>query len=156
MARMHSTLSGWAAPVLGAIMIVIGIVLAVGGIWLISLKGSPYYLPSGLVLIACGVLLILRRMEGAFIYLALFLATLLWAYWEVGTNGWALVPRVVGPAVLLILTIAVSPTLSSYRRGHARVFGVASACLVVAAIGLFAAPTWIMRRLRSALCRRRP
>jgi quinoprotein glucose dehydrogenase len=121
-------------------MIVIGIVLAVGGIWLISLKGSPYYLPSGLVLIACGVLLILRRMEGAFIYLALFLATLLWAYWEVGTNGWALVPRVVGPAVLLILTIAVSPTLSSYRRGHARVFGVASACLVVAAIGLFAAP----------------
>jgi quinoprotein glucose dehydrogenase len=35
----------------------------------------------------------------------------LWALWEVGLNGWALVPRVIAPAVLLVLVLAALPVV---------------------------------------------
>ena len=97
-------------------MAIIGIALLIGGAWLVTLHGSPYYLCAGIGLIVSGILLVRRKAEGALLYLLVFLATLAWAYWEVGTNGWALVPRLVGPAILLLLTLIVSPTLRSYRR----------------------------------------
>ena len=115
MTRIRSRAEAWSAPVLGTIMVIIGIVLAIGGGWLISLGGSFYYLPVGIGLIISGVLLWLRRFEGALLYLLIFLATLIWAWWEVGSNGWALVPRLVGPAILLVFTLAVSPTLRRHQ-----------------------------------------
>lgn len=124
--RIRSTAETCSAPVLGAVMLIIGIVLAIGGGWLIALGGSFYYLPAGIGLIVAGGLLILRRLEGAILYLLVFLATLIWAWWEVGTNGWALVPRLVGPAVLLVLALAVSPTFAFAR--FAPAFVVASVC----------------------------
>jgi quinoprotein glucose dehydrogenase len=111
-------------------MIVIGLILAAGGAWLIALGGSFYYLPAGLGLILSGYFLLGRRAEGALVYLFLFLLTLIWAWWEVGSNGWALVPRVVGPAVLLILLVAISPTLRPYRRGYVPAFAALSVCLL--------------------------
>lgn len=36
----------------------------------------------------------------------MFAATAAWAVWEVGLNGWALVPRVVAPTTLLVFVIA--------------------------------------------------
>lgn len=144
MTRVQSFLSRWAAPLLGAVMLICGIVLAIGGAWLISLGGSFYYLPAGLGLIVSGVLLAARRAEGALVYLAVFLATLIWAWWEVGTDGWALVPRLVGPALLLILTVAVSPTLAPSRgvrrRDYMPGFTIASICLLAATVALFIAP----------------
>lgn len=137
MTRFHSRIHAWAAPVLGILMILIGLVLAIGGGWLIALGGSYYYLPAGIGLIASGGLLVARRIEGAYLYLLVFLATVIWAYWEVGANGWALVPRVVGPAVLLVLGIAVSPTLQSYRRGEVPAFAGLSVLSLVAIVALF-------------------
>jgi quinoprotein glucose dehydrogenase len=93
MTRIRSKAEAWSAPVLGAVMLIIGIVLAIGGGWLIASGGSFYYLPVGISLIVAGVLLWQQRFEGAFLYLLIFFATLIWAWWEVGTNGWALVPR---------------------------------------------------------------
>jgi quinoprotein glucose dehydrogenase len=136
--RIRSRAEAWSAPVLGVIMLTIGIVLAVGGGWLITLGGSFYYLPAGIGLIVAGALLIQRRMEGAILYLLVFLATLIWAWWEVGTNGWALVPRLVGPAVLLVFALAVSPTLRVRR--FAPALAAASICLLAITVVLFAAP----------------
>ena len=119
-------------------MLIIGIVLAIGGGWLIALGGSLYYLPVGIGLIVSGYLLWQRRIEAAFLYLLIFVATLIWAWWEVGTNGWALVPRLIGPAVLLVLTMAVSPTLR--RPGYAPAFTVASICLLAVTVAMFVAP----------------
>src|SRR6185437_10565676 len=138
MARIRSSLATWSAPVLGTIMVIVGIVLAVGGGRLISLGGSFYYLPVGIGLIISGVLLWLRRFEGALLYLLIFLATLIWAGWEVGSNGWALVPRLVGPAVLLVFTLAVSPMLR--RHQYLPAFAVASICLLAITVVVFAAP----------------
>ncbi|MBU4137091.1 MAG: membrane-bound PQQ-dependent dehydrogenase, glucose/quinate/shikimate family, partial [Alphaproteobacteria bacterium] len=98
--------AGAAVRVLAGVLALIGLVLAVGGAWLLSLGGSFYYLLAGLGLVASAVMLWRLRLLGAWIYVGVFALTVLWALWEVGLNGWALVPRVVAPAVLLAFVIA--------------------------------------------------
>ena len=51
---------------------------------------------------------------------------MVWALWEVGLNGWALVPRVVAPAILLLLAILVIPALVRRGGGRAVLGGVAA------------------------------
>ena len=116
---------GVAVRVLGVLLIGIGLVLAIGGGWLLSLGGSFYYLLAGLGLVASGVMLFRLSLLGAWIYIAVFILTVLWALWEVGLNGWALVPRVVAPAVLLILVIAALPALDPRRGGRLALGGAA-------------------------------
>jgi quinoprotein glucose dehydrogenase len=137
MVRRRSA-ADWAILVLGAVMILLGAVLAAGGIWLIALGGSFYYLPAGIGLVLSGYLLAQRRAEGAWLYFVVFLVTLIWAWWEVGTNGWALVPRTVGPALLLICVIATVPKLHAYRKG----FGAGAA--VTAGVLLLVGMSFLM------------
>lgn len=111
-----------AVRILAAVFVMIGLVLSIGGGWLLSLGGSPYYLLAGLGLIASGVMLWRLSLLGAWIYAGVFVLTVLWALWEVGLNGWALVPRVVAPAVLLALVIATFPVLDP-RRGKRLALG---------------------------------
>jgi quinoprotein glucose dehydrogenase len=80
----------------GAIAL-IGIILALGSAKLIGACGSWYYLFAGLALIVAGLAVAQRKLLGAWIYVGAFLGTALWAFWEVGLNGWALVPRLGGP-----------------------------------------------------------
>ncbi len=106
----------WPARALGVILLLIGLVLAAGGVQLLVLGGSPYYLLAGLGLIVAGALMIRRSVAGVWTYLAVFLATVIWALWEVGLDGWALIPRLVGPSVLLILALLCAPMLTVDRR----------------------------------------
>jgi quinoprotein glucose dehydrogenase len=98
----------------------IGLYLVIYGGELLRLGGSPYYLVAGLALIASGALLMLRKRSGASLYGAVVFATLVWALWEVGWNGWALMPRIVTLAVLgLILFVPrVSQALRDSRPPH--------------------------------------
>jgi quinoprotein glucose dehydrogenase len=82
-------------------LIVLGLVIGAGGGWLILLGGSWYYLFAAAGLVVSGFLLLNQRPAAVWIYLAVWLGTLIWACWEVGFNGWALVPRVVGPTLIL-------------------------------------------------------
>ncbi len=107
------------------LLALIGLVLTIGGVWLLSLGGSVYYLLAGLGLIASGVMLWRLKLLGAWIYIAVFVLTVLWALWEVGLNGWALVPRVVAPAMLLVLVIASFPVLDTRRGGRLALGGAA-------------------------------
>lgn len=70
-----------------------GICFLGGGIWLLSVGGSPYYLIAGLALLAVGVLLFLRSPWALLVYAAVVLGSMLWALWEVGLDWWQLVPR---------------------------------------------------------------
>lgn len=115
---------GWAAFGLGVLLILIGLPLVIGGVWLIALGGSWYYALAGLGLAASGGLIAVRRELGAWIYAALYVLTLIWALWEVGLNGWALVPRVVAPSVLLLLVILTLPSLMRRGGGRARLVGL--------------------------------
>ncbi|MFN3931946.1 MAG: membrane-bound PQQ-dependent dehydrogenase, glucose/quinate/shikimate family [Brevundimonas sp.] len=114
-----------AVRILAALLALIGLVLAGGGVWLLSLGGSPYYLLAGLGLIASGVLLWRLKLIGAWVYIAVFVLTVLWALWEVGLNGWALVPRVIAPAVLLALVITALPVLDRRKGGRLALGGAA-------------------------------
>lgn len=128
------TPGAWAALALGGLLLLIGIILAAGGVWLAVVGGSFYYLLAGLGVGAAGVMIIRRRLLGLWIYVAVFLATLVWAVWEVGLQGWPLVPRLVGPLVLLALVLAAAPLLSESRRGRQIALGglAAMAALLVA------------------------
>src|SRR3546814_10400729 len=95
----------WALVIFGAVLVLIGLALAIGGIWLIILGGSFYYALAGAALALAGSLLMVDRIAGAWIYFVLFVATVIWAVWEVGFNGLALVPRIVGPLVLALIIL---------------------------------------------------
>ncbi|MEG0884319.1 MAG: membrane-bound PQQ-dependent dehydrogenase, glucose/quinate/shikimate family, partial [Janthinobacterium sp.] len=73
-----------ALAVFGIFLILSGLALAAGGIELITLGGSWYYLLAGLGLILAGVLYWRRKPLASGIVAALVLATLLWALWEIG------------------------------------------------------------------------
>ena len=75
------------------------------------LGGSWYYLIAGLGLVLAGGLMTTQRRSGALVYGVVWLFTLVWAFWEVGLDGWALVPRVVAPTVLLLLVLLTLPAL---------------------------------------------
>ncbi|MEH2520924.1 hypothetical protein V1279_006497 [Bradyrhizobium sp. AZCC 1610] len=99
-------------------MVGFGAALAAGGTWLVASGGSFYYMLVGVGLIVSGYLLGQRRAEGAWIYLLAFLLTLVWTWWEVGANRWDLFARILGPALLLICVIAITPTLRTYRHDY--------------------------------------
>jgi quinoprotein glucose dehydrogenase len=107
----HRGFGYWWAVAFGVVLLLLGVVLAAGGVWLILLGGSWYYLIAGLGLVVAGGLVMERRRSGALVYAVVWLGTLVWAFWEVGMNGWELVPRVVAPTVLLVLVLLTIPAL---------------------------------------------
>lgn len=86
--------------VTGLLVALIGIVLGLGGADLLRLGGSVYYLVTGLLLIGSGTLIVLQRRLGAWLYAVVLGWTLIWSLYEVQFDGWALLPRLVAPAVL--------------------------------------------------------
>ncbi len=107
----------WALKIFALIVTLFGLALAAGGLWLITLGGSWYYLPAGAGMLASGVLLFLQRLSGVWLYWLVFIGTVVWALWEVGLDPWALLPRVLALAVIALLSLAFVPWL---RRHNAR------------------------------------
>ncbi|MFP1918100.1 glucose/quinate/shikimate family membrane-bound PQQ-dependent dehydrogenase [Lonsdalea quercina] len=70
-----------------------GLYLLIGGIWLVRLNGSWYYLIAGAIMLATAWLLYRRRAAAVLLHGLFLLGTTLWALWEVGTDFWALAPR---------------------------------------------------------------
>ncbi|SFN42465.1 quinoprotein glucose dehydrogenase [Izhakiella capsodis] len=70
-----------------------GIYLVGGGIWLICIGGSVYYLAAGIALLITAWLLYRRKATSLLFYAGFLLATLIWSLWEVGFDFWALTPR---------------------------------------------------------------
>lgn len=103
----------------------LGVVLGAGGVWLFALGGSWYYAVAGLGLVVCAVLLMRHRMAGVWLYVAIFAATVVWALWERGLNGWAQVPRLLGPAILLVVILLAVPVLQRGARHASRLVAVA-------------------------------
>lgn len=120
--------------ILGVVIAAIGLVLAIGGAWLAVLGGSVYYVLTGVAMIASGALLVRRRLLGGWLYCAVFVITVIWAFAEVGANDWALVPRVIAPLVLLIATLLVMPTLSTHRSRWKLGLGASAVAIVLTAV----------------------
>lgn len=97
--------------ILGWVCVLFGLVILAGGVWLIVLGGSWYYALAGIGLTATGLLLNWHRMGAVWIYVLTWVGTVIWAWWEVGDDWWAQVPRLVAPTVILILVLICIPAL---------------------------------------------
>lgn len=129
--RKPASVGEWAVAALAVVMFAIGVFLLIGGAWLAVLGGSLYYIVAGAGLCAAGLALGLRFRIGAWIYIGVFAFTLIWSLWEVGLNGWAMVPRMFGPTILLILVVLSLPVLDRERGSRFRTIGlIASAAFV--------------------------
>ena len=129
-------LGGWLTLLLGVLLALIGLVLAIGGVQLAMLGGSWYYLLAGLALVVSGVLLMFRDVRGAWIYGATFVLTFIWALWERGLDGWGLVPRLVGPLVLMFLVLATLPVLKPRGGGRLGGFGALGLLVLTVVFGV--------------------
>ena len=106
---------GWAATLLAIVLALIGIVLTIGGAWLVILGGSIYYLIAGIAMLASAWFLFRGRLLGGWIYIGLFVLSAIWGFAESRGNGWAMIPWLVAPLVLLIFVLLVMPTLTADR-----------------------------------------
>jgi quinoprotein glucose dehydrogenase len=126
------------APLLAltiAVVVLFGLGLFGGGLWLLLLGGSPYYFIAGAALLATAGLLARRRREALWLYAALLLGTLAWAIGEVGLDFWSLAPRgdVLAPLGVWLLLPFITRHLVRGRRGGGLALGVA---LLAAAVVL--------------------
>jgi quinoprotein glucose dehydrogenase len=103
----------WWTMLVGAVLVLFGLPIFAGGVWLIILGGSWYYLLAGMGLLATAYFLFRRELTAVWIYGVTYLGTVVWALWEAGLDGWAQVPRLVAPTVVLILVLT---TIRSLRR----------------------------------------
>ena len=79
--------------VTGIVFILLGLVLAGGGIWLLTLDGSWYYILAGLGMIVAGALVFKGRRTARSFLAFLLAATLIWSIFEVKFDWWQLLPR---------------------------------------------------------------
>lgn len=122
------------ARTIGVLFGLIGLLLAAGGAWLLALGGSPYYLLTGIgCLVAARLYLTRREGQGLLVYLAVFVGTCIWAYAEVGTDFWQLLPRVFGPLIFAVIVLIHRLFLS----GSPRVLSWGATAAAVIAFVLF-------------------
>jgi quinoprotein glucose dehydrogenase len=123
------------------LLFLVGLSLAGGGGFLISLGGSPYYILTGLTMLAAAVLIWRGDARGAWLYGALLVATVAWALWETGLTGWPLVPRLITPLVLGLPLLARGirgQAVATRRLGGWPTFAAALTVAAVAGTGLHA------------------
>ncbi len=127
--------------VLSLVLMLLGLVLGGLGAWLASLGGSWYYVLAGVGLLVAGVLLWGNRRAGALWFGAVFVGTLLWTWWESGSDYWRWVPRlglIVGIGLVLSLLL---PTLDRpFSRRFSRSIAGVLALVFVAAFALAFVP----------------
>ncbi|RJE79641.1 glucose dehydrogenase [Paracoccus sp. JM45] len=109
---------GWGVRILAWVCILFGAVLFSGGVWLMALGGSWYYGIAGLGLVITGALLNRGNILAVWIYAAIWAATMVWAWWESGSDLWAQVPRMLSPTVILVAVLLCIPALT--RAGQTR------------------------------------
>ncbi|ULR42986.1 glucose/quinate/shikimate family membrane-bound PQQ-dependent dehydrogenase [Rhizobium sp. K102] len=82
------------------LFLIIGLALGGGGLWLVTLGGSVFYLFAGLMFLITAGLLLMRKAVALWVYAVLVIAALAWAVWEVGFDWWQLGPR--GGLIILL------------------------------------------------------
>ncbi len=124
--------------IFGAVLIALGAYFAGFGGWLMTLGGTVYYLITGVAMALAGVQVVRGRSSGFFIYLAVWVFTLVWAIWESGADPWKLEVRLFAPSVLLALFLV--PALGGAAREKIpalwRSFQVATVAGAVGLLGL--------------------
>ena len=121
-----------------------GLALAIGGAWLLSLRGSPFYLFSGVVLLSVTWGLWRHRRWASWLYAGWLLVLLAWSLWEAGLYWWPLATRLGVPALLGLL-MALPAARRSSPHGYTGPSGtpVLLAALLVAGVAFAGIPRHI-------------
>lgn len=101
----------------GLVLVLIGLVLALPGIWLVVLGGSWYYVVAGFGFVLTGMLLIRYGPIALWVYALVMVGTLAWALWEAGLDWWPLAAR--GGVPFLIGLFLLSPMLARAMQAEA-------------------------------------
>jgi quinoprotein glucose dehydrogenase len=145
--------------------LLIGVALAIGGIWLITLGGSWFYAIAAVGFLLTGILLLAQKPAALWVFALVVAGTLGWALWEVGLHWWPLAAR--GDVVFLIGLLLLTPwvtrslddrpaastsdrdatarRVSAFRGAGLPLTGVLAIALAVAAASWFTDPTRIER-----------
>ncbi|MDG2003413.1 MAG: PQQ-binding-like beta-propeller repeat protein [Novosphingobium sp.] len=119
--------------VYGLCLLAVGAGLAYGGVKLIALGGSFYYLPAGLATVITGLTVLVGRWRLAgWTFLVLMAVTLIWGLGESGLDGWALMPRLLSPFVLGLPLLVIALTRG---KGMQRKAGLATAAVALILVG---------------------
>ncbi|MDX8445042.1 glucose/quinate/shikimate family membrane-bound PQQ-dependent dehydrogenase [Mesorhizobium captivum] len=104
-----------AVTITSLVLLLIGLALGGGGIWLVSLGGSWYYAIAGLAFLVTAFLIFRRRSTGLWLYAAFVVGTLCWAVWEIGFDWWQLGPR--GGIIVLVALWLLTPWVRRALKG---------------------------------------
>ena len=88
-----------------------GLFFTIWGGKLLSLGGSAWYLLAGLAYLLIAVGYLVRSRYVLPFAILTFLLTLCWALYEVQLSYWGLIPRLVVPALMLMLALWLAATL---------------------------------------------
>ena len=97
---MKMQTGGWPITVSVVVLGLLGVLFAGLGAWLAVLGGTLYYVAAGIAMLASAWLLAHRKLAGVRLYALVLAATVGWSLYEVGFDGWSLLPRIVAPAAL--------------------------------------------------------
>ncbi|MCO7574532.1 MULTISPECIES: glucose/quinate/shikimate family membrane-bound PQQ-dependent dehydrogenase [Pseudomonas chlororaphis group] len=144
-----ATGSRWLLMGLGVLIALIGLGLAGGGGYLLSLGGSAYFLLMGLAMLVSGVLIARASPRGARLYGVALVLTAIWAVWDAGLEYWSLVSRVLTFAVIGLVVALIYPTLvrASGARPGRGAYGLAGllGVGVVATLAYMFVPTHVVK-----------
>ncbi|NBF13017.1 glucose/quinate/shikimate family membrane-bound PQQ-dependent dehydrogenase [Pseudomonas sp. Fl4BN1] len=141
--------SKWLLAGLGSLIALIGLGLAGGGGYLVSLGGSAYFLLMGLAMLVSGWLIARRKPRGAWLYAVALVLTAIWAVWDAGLEYWPLVSRVLTFAVIGLVVALIYPALvrASGARAGRGAYGLAGllGIGVVATLAYMFVPTHVVK-----------
>ncbi len=101
---------------IGGVFALLGVLLAAGGVYLISLGGSWFYVFAGAGLALTGWMMIRQRIAALLMAIILLVVTTVWAFYEVGLDFWQLVPRTIAFLIVTAIVSAFSSMLKT-RQG---------------------------------------
>ncbi len=137
--------------ILAVIAVIFGLVLLIGGIYLAVLGGSWYYIIAGIFFIATAVLL--QKLKGAAltVYAVLIIGTVVWGLWEVGSDFFALAPRldILGLFGLALLIPAVTRGFNDAKTGKMALIGSLAITILVMIYAVFNDPQEIRGELKT-------
>ncbi|MFZ4216017.1 membrane-bound PQQ-dependent dehydrogenase, glucose/quinate/shikimate family, partial [Pantoea endophytica] len=116
---------------------VTGAAFTVGGIWLVSLHGSSYYLIAGITYLLLTWLVARKKPLAIALSWVTFALTLIWALQEVGLSYWGMMPRIFLPLILFLFVIVASLSFEGLKTLTRRVSVVTGGVLTLVALVFF-------------------
>ncbi|RYL23073.1 glucose/quinate/shikimate family membrane-bound PQQ-dependent dehydrogenase [Acinetobacter piscicola] len=149
---MSTPSSGSVLKTIAAVIAAIfGLILLIGGIYLAVLGGSWYYIIAGLFFLVTAILLQKLKSSALIVYAVLVLGTVVWGLWEVGSDFFALAPRldILGLFGLFLLIPAVTRGFANSKGAKVALTGSLAITIAVMIYSIFNDPQEIRGTLTS-------